>query len=381
VEGNPAGINPVYTIQENGYTIQKNASLFPNGNLSIGGSNVFNLFSVSQNFRTAYDLSFNLNVQKGLGKNAVLQVGYVGTLGRRLLSLRDINQAALGSGFNNSQVVTPGGNVFSFQQASRPYFSQFPNFGVIDEIQGIGTSSYNGLQTTVRTTSWHGLVSQFNYTYAHSLDEVTQYVGALPQDSTNFYGDYGNSDYDIRHHFNAYLIYDIPGLSRGPHWLTHGWEANGNLSFRTGEPFNIHASSDTSGTGENTDRGVQVGAPFSGVSHSLTNHQPVQWINPAAFVDAPNGSFGTVARNSVVGPGYGDVDVSLFKNTTIHESIRTQFRAEIFNLFNRTNLAPPAGYIGGGFGQSSDTIGDYSGSPGIGPGEPFNVQLALKILF
>jgi hypothetical protein len=61
------------------------------------------------------------------------------------------------------------------------------------------------------------LVSQFNYTYSHSLDEVTQYVGALPQDSTNFYGDYGNSDYDIRHHFNAYLIYDIPGLSRGPH--------------------------------------------------------------------------------------------------------------------------------------------------------------------
>ena len=156
VEGNPAGINPVYTIQENGYTIQKDAPLFPNGNLSIGGSNVFNLFSVSQNFRTAYDLSFNLNVQKGLGKNAVLQVGYVGTLGRRLLSLRDINQAALGSGFNNSQVVTPGGNVFSFQQASRPYFSQFPNFGVIDEIQGIGTSSYNGLQTTLRTTSWHG---------------------------------------------------------------------------------------------------------------------------------------------------------------------------------------------------------------------------------
>ena len=203
-------------------------------------------------------MSFNLNVQKGLGKNAVLQIGYVGTLGRRLLSLRDINQAALGSGFNNSQVVTPGGNVFSFQQASRPYFSQFPNFGVIDEIQGIGTSSYNGLQTTLRTTSWHGLVSQFNYTYAHSLDEVTQYVGALPQDSTKFYGDYGNSDYDIRHHFNSYLIYDIPASSHGPQWLTHGWEANGNLSFRTGEPFSIHASSGTSGTGENTERGVQV---------------------------------------------------------------------------------------------------------------------------
>jgi Carboxypeptidase regulatory-like domain/TonB dependent receptor len=381
VEGNPAGINPVYTIQENGYIIQRNTPLFPNGNLSIGGSNVFNLFSVSQNFRTAYDLSYNLNVEKGLGKNVVLQVGYVGTLGRRLLSLRDINQAALGSGFNTSEVTTPSGNVFSFQQASRPYFSQFPNFGVIDEIQSIGTSSYNGLQTTLRTTSWHGLISQFNYTYAHSLDEVTQYVGALPQDSTNFYGDYGNSDYDIRRHFNSYLIYDIPGSSHGPRWLSHGWQANGNISFRTGEPFSIHASSDTSGTAENTDRGVQIGAPFSGVSHALVNHQPVQWINPAAYTNAPDGSFGTVARNSVVGPGYGDVDLSIFKNTTIHESIRTQFRVEIFNLFNRTNLAPPAGTIGGGFGQSSDTIGDYSGSPGIGPGEPFNVQLALKILF
>ena len=254
----------------------------------------------------------------------VLQVGYVGTLGRRLLSLRDINQAALGSRFNNSEVVTPSGGVFSFQQASRPYFSQFPNFGVIDEIQSIGTSSYNGLQTTLRTTSWHGLISQFNYTYAHSLDEVTQYVGALPQDSTNFYGDYGNSDYDIRHHFNSYLIYDIPGSSHGPHWLSNGWQANGNISFRTGEPFSIHASSDTSGTAENTDRGVQVGNPFSGVSHALTNHQPVQWINPASYTNAPNGSFGTVARNSVVGPGYGDVDFSIFKNTTIHESIRTR---------------------------------------------------------
>ncbi len=53
----------------------------------------------------------------------------------------------------------------------------------------------------------------------------------------------------------------------------------------------------------------------------------------------------------------------------------------MFNVFNRVNLAPPSGYIGGGFGQSSDTIGDYSGSPGIGPGEPFNTQIALKFLF
>ncbi len=107
----------------------------------------------------------------------------------------------------------------------------------------------------------------------------------------------------------------------------------------------------------------------------------MQWINPNAFVNPPNGSFGTVGRNTVLGPGYGDVDLSLLKNIPIKERLHAQLRIEMFNIFNRVNLAPPSGYIGGGFGQSSDTIGDYNGSPGIGPGEPFNTQIALKIIF
>jgi hypothetical protein len=88
-----------------------------------------------------------------------------------------------------------------------------------------------------------------------------------------------------------------------------------------------------------------------------------------------------VARNSVYAPGFGDVDFSVLKNIPITERFRAQFRVEFFNLVNRVNLAPPSGTIGGGFGQSSDTAGDFYGSPGIGPGEPFNVQFALKILF
>ena len=381
VEGNPAGVSPVYTIQGSVPVIQSGQPLFPTGNLSLTNGNIFNLFSVSQNFGTAYDMSYNLNVEKQLGQNAILQIGYVGTQGRKLMSLRDINQAALGSGFNSNTVTTSDGQQFSYQQSTRPYFGQFHNFGVIDEIQGIGTSNYNSLQTSLRTTSWHGVISQFSYAWSHNLDEVTQYVGALPQDSTNFKNDYGNSDLDVRHHFSAYLLYDIPGSRRGPAWLSHGWQANSNLSFRTGEPFTIHASSDTSGTAENTDRGNQIGDPHTGVSHVLVSNSYVQWINPAAYANPANGSFGTVARNSVYGPGYASVDLSLFKNTPITERVRSQFRVEMFNIFNRTNLAPPSGSIGGGLGQSSDTIGDYSGSPGIGPGEPFNVQLALKLLF
>jgi hypothetical protein len=377
VEGNPAGTSPVYLLQQNGYTIVKDQAIFPTGNIAISGSNVFNLFSVSQKFRPAYDLSYNLNVEKSLGGNIILQVGYVGTEGRRLLSLVDINQAALGSGANTT--INAAG--FTYQQSTRPYYSQYPNFGVIDEIQSIGTSNYNSLQVSLKATNWHRLTSQMSYAWGHSLDEVTQYVGALPQDSTHFKGDYGNSDYDVRHHFNAFVLYDIPGSSHGPAWLTHGWQANANFTYRTGFPFSIHASSDTSGTGENTDRAVQVGDPFQGVSHTFSNHNPVQWINPAAYTNPASGSFGTVARNSVFAPGFGDIDFSVLKNIPITERIHAQFRAEIFNLYNRVNLAPPNGTIGGGFGQSSDTAGDFYGSPGIGPGEPFNMQLALKILF
>jgi len=376
VEGNPAGANPVYLIQENGYTIVPNQLLFPS-TLSLTGNNVVNLFSVSPNFRPAYDLSYNLNIQKSLGKNAVLQVGYVGTQGRRLLVATDINEAALGSGF------IPGTNAqgFTFQQASRPYFSQFPNFGVINEIQSAGTSNYNSLQVTFRTGTWHGVTTQFNYTWAHSLDEITQYVGALPQDSTNFKNDYGNSDFDIRHNFSGYVVYDVPGSSFGPKWLTHDWQITSKMQFHTGLPFTAFASFDTSGTGENTTHGDQVGNPYAGVSHTQTQGQPVQWINPNAFVNPAQGSFGTVGRNALRGPGYGDVDLAFLKNIPIKERLHAQLRIELFNIFNRVNLAPPSGYIGGGFGQSSDTIGDYNGSPGIGPGEPFNTQVALKILF
>jgi hypothetical protein len=177
------------------------------------------------------------------------------------------------------------------------------------------------------------------------------------------------------------VVYDIPGSSFGPQWLTHGWEVTTKLQFHTGLPFTSFASYDTSGTGENTTRGVQVGNPYAGVNHAQTQGQPVQWINPNAFVNPADGSFGTVGRNTLVGPRYGDVDLGFLKNIPIKERLHAQLRVELFNIFNRVNLAQPSGYIGGGFGQSSDTIGDANGSPGLGPGEPFNTQLALKIIF
>ena len=375
VEANPAGSKPVYQITRNAYTIVPNQPIFP-ANISISGNNVINLFSVSPDFKPAYVTSYNVNIEKTLGRNAIVQIGYVGSQGRRLNIVRDINQAAILSGFVNR----PDAAGFSYQQQTRPFFQQFPNFGVIDELESVGISRYNSLQATLRTRNWHGVISQFSYTFAHNMDEASN-ATSLPQDSNNLMGDYGNAASDIRHHFGGYLLYDLPGSSHGPAWLSHGWQLNTNLSVRTGFPFTVRASSDASGTGENTTRANQVADPFDGVSHAVTTGQSVTWINRTAFVNPASGSFGTVARNSVDGPGYASVDLSVFKAIPLRDRLRAQLRLEMFNLFNRVNLAQPGSRVGGGLGRIGDTIGDSRGSPGIGPGEPFNMQLALKFLF
>lgn len=94
-----------------------------------------------------------------------------------------------------------------------------------------------------------------------------------------------------------------------------------------------------------------------------------------------HGTFATSRRNQVRGPGYSDVDFSVFKTGNITERVKLQFRAEMFNLFNHTNFAPFKNTVGSSLGKVTDTIGDYNGAPGIGPGEPFNTQLSLKLLF
>jgi Carboxypeptidase regulatory-like domain len=372
-QGNPAGSNPVGSYERDGYTLPTDGSqIFPS-QISLSGNAIYDLFSVSQNFKTPVSYNYNLNIQKSLAKGILLQVGYVGSQGRHLLDALDINAGQPGA---------------ANLQASRPYFSEFPNYGNINQLETIGDSNYNGLQAILRTSSWHGLSSQFSYTWSHSLDDGTDsFYSALPQNNYNLRGDYGNSDFDQRHNFTGNVVYDIPALSHGPRRLVSGWKLSSELSFRSGLPFSLYAANDFSGTGENYERVDQITSnPYAGVSHSVTNGQPVQWVNPAAFANPAQGTFGTEGRNSLRGPGFSDVDFAILKDTAINERVRAQFRVEIFNLFNRVNLANPA-YTGTNYltGPSTAIIattnGAQFGEPGIGPGEPFNVQVALKILF
>ncbi|HEX4277079.1 MAG TPA: TonB-dependent receptor [Bryobacteraceae bacterium] len=375
VNANPAGAAPVFAEARSGYTIFSGQPIFPTS-LCICGTNVFGLFGVSQNFTPSDTMNFSLNVEKSLGNNVILQVGYVGSEGRHLAIISDINQPALGSNF----ISTKNAAGFTYLQQTRPFYSQFPNFGAIDELQSSGTSNYNSLQVTIRTKGWHGIISQYAYNYGHNLEELSS-ASTLPQDSTNIMGDYGNAAADIRHQFKGYLIYDIPGSRFGPKWLSHGWQVNSNLALRTGKPVVIKASSDTSGTLEGTQRANIVGDPLAGETHDFTTGQSLRWFNPAAFVNPDNGTFGTMQKDSVFGPGFASVDLSMFRSIPITERVRAQFRVEMFNVFNRVNLAQPSAKVGSSLGLIGSTSGASSGQPGIGAGEPFNMQLALKILF
>ena len=306
----------------------------------------------------------------------MLQVGYVGMESRHLITLQDVNQAALGTG---TALLSSG---FTKAQASRPYFSQFPNFGVINTVESNGDANYNALQVQVKTTSWHGLFTKANFTWGHNLDDMTSNSGTLPQNSFNLLGNYGNSDNDRRLQFNGFLVYDVPAFHHGPDWLTKGWEASSVMVLHTGPPLTPKAASDTTGTGENVQYANYIGGdPYASVPHNVVNAQPVLWLNPAAFALPAAGSYGTIGRGMIFGPGFDAVDVSVIKTFAIRERVRAQLHIDMFNLFNRTNLAGTSSTVGSsGFGKASSTPGG-SGAPGIGVGEPFNTQLALKILW
>ena len=352
------------------------------------GSNVVSIYSVQRNFKTPYVEMFGLNVEQSLGSAWQLNVGYVGTLSRHNLVLQDINQSARIPGEQLDQstaTVTVGANTFSAQQASRPYFSKFPNFGIINQINSAAGSAYNALQITLRSAAWHGLTSQFAYAWSHNMDDSTAF-NVLPQNSLNLSGDWGNSQFDIRNHFSAYLNYDIPGLGRGPQFLTHGWEVNSILKFQNGEPVNVLSGTDNSGTGENEDRASIIGPSLNknrSVQLQPSGGYAAQYLNSASFTTPAPGTYGNLSRYAITGPGFGDVDMSLIKNFPLYkELVHAQFRVEMFNIFNRVNLAAPVNNVASGqFGQSTSTIGIQYGAPGIGSGEPYNTQLALKIIF
>jgi hypothetical protein len=374
IGNNLAGSAPVVTAQitptnaGGGAVIKSGVAIFPSLAAAQAGAGVTNAFSVNPNYRPSYTYSYNLNIQRAIGSKIIAQLGYLGTLSRRLTSVLDTNPEAVSA-------TDPE------DQTTRPYYAKFPNIGNVNQLNSNLNANYNSLQATLRSTSWHGLTSQVVYTWSHALDYETGLIPYLPEDSTKYYLEYGNSDFDTRNTFSALLTYKVPVFA-GPERLTHGWELNSAMSLHGGQPFSVVASQDELGNGDGSDRANVTGvSAFKGVSHNVIAHS-VTWFNSAAFSEPNPGQYGNQRRNQYSNPGFSDVDFSIIKDTKVTEKVNLQLRAETFNLFNRINLAPVgAPQTSAGGNSISSTIGAFFGAPGIGPGEPFNVQFVGKIIF
>lgn len=350
---NPGGPNPVYALNATNVVFQSGVPVFGNA----VATPPFGAFSVTQQFKMPYAQNYNLNVQAQLSKSALLQVGYVGNVADHLLSLLDINQPINGV---------------------RPFAQQYPTLGAINQLQTNANSHYNSLQASLHQQLWHGLAANLNYTWSHAIDDDSSYT--TPMNSYNLGLDKGNSTFDTRHILTGFISYALPQLGAFAPRLTRGWQLNTLLTFTTGSPINITTGKNTDLTGENKDRVTLVGDPFANVP-VLSGTRAVQYLNPAAFVAPPSGAYGDLGRDALFGPGFGSFDFSVFKHTRITERVMSEFRVEILNLFNRTNWANPStSFSSASFGQLTQTK-NGSSAPGLGFGEPRNVQLGLKLIF
>jgi hypothetical protein len=380
-QNNPAGPDPAYTLALTNLTWTQNANFFTGGALPQLGA-----MGVQPNFRSPYSMNMSLNIQQQFSRSTLFSIGYVGTQGRRLTMLYDLNQ--------------PFGYNTATKAYQRPYDSTlvFPGqtfttnqpFAGINQVTAGASANYNSLQATLRQSLWHGVTASLNYTWAHSMDDASSAV--TPMNSHNIHQDYGPSTFDIRNTFTGFVTYNVPKFTSFAERLTSGYQFNALFDYSTGVPLSVLIGKDYSFTDQGHDRVSLTGVNqyLGNTIATTTSGRSYNYLAKAAYAYpiATNsagavGVYGNEQRDGGgYGPKFGDLDFSIFKHTPITEKVNSEFRVEIFNILNERNFANPSvSNIGSGtFGQITGTK-NGAGSPGIGYGEPFNIQFAFKLTF
>ena len=341
---------------------------------TVATSGPYSIFVTPRKFHSPYTQNWNFNIQQRLAENFSVEVGYVGSKGSKLVRLTDLNE--------------PDG---SFDPPPNP------NYATIDELAPISSSIYHALQTTVRIQNTHRFSGFVGYTWSHAIDDASDGIDfvpqvAFPQDPGNLAAERGNSSFDTRQRFTVALNYDLPKFGSN-RLLGAGWQLNTIINVQTGRPIPIVNSNDTSNRFYFNQRPNVV----PGVSPILPHWNAFTgYLNPLAFSQPADGTFGNLGRNAVYGPSYRNFDFSVTKNTQITDRFGVQFRAEFFNIFNHPNFALPNHNITPGYDSSgalqcappsctdgviTQTPDVAQTNPGLGGGGPRVVQLGLKFLF
>jgi hypothetical protein len=380
-------------------------------------------FVVDPKLRTPYVWNYNVNLQQELWGGGVLQVGYVGSQGRKLFRYRDITQpdsatitasdiacAGLGNALGGCAYAVPR----NFSAALSNVAPSSPFY--LNQLEASASSAYNGLQVSFNQVNWGGLTQQISWTWSHSIDSASDgqdFVpnAAQPNDSTRAEADRGESNFDTRHRFVWSATYEFPKWEAAG-WFGSGWQVSGVLTLMSGHPFhpNIDFVDDYDGSGEYFGRPDLVAAP------QFNHNNPFEFLDLTAFA-VPctlNGAFGTFAdaciagsrhfgtlgRNSLLGPNFRNLDFAVIKNTQISERFKLHMRVDIFNITNHPNFASPllpaflAPLDNVSDGTGSVPLGRFTGflpivatsdtglgNPILGGGGPRSIQLAVKLIF
>ena len=319
--------------------------------------------------KDTYADQWGLSVQQALPSNFLASLSYVGSLGRHLLQESYVN------------VENPSTGL-------RPY----PAFSQIGWRGTVGDSNYEALSVSLKRTFSRGLLTSANYTWSHGIDNdsngsgdgdsITPQNVSCPPGEAQQCGEYSSGAFDVRHAFNANALYELP-FGRGKAFLNQAgaaravfgsWSLSTNFIARTGFPVNLT----TSATGPDGNTNEQ--------RPNLVPGQPLYLaggnFNPAAFctpgIGACTAGFGDVPRNFLRGPGVWQMDLGLSKRIPVTEQLQIQFRAEAFNIFNRSMLANPDGLVG-----ASDFGIIYSplNTTPVGMGTQRQLQFSLKLQF
>jgi Carboxypeptidase regulatory-like domain/TonB dependent receptor len=364
-----------------------------NGNPPVNGQFATPLTNLTLDSKLPlpYAQDWDLNIQRSLGSNLLLEVGYVGTKGTKLPRFIEGNPAIYMPG-----VSTPGNadqrRLYSgCTLADSPSSCKFSSTGLI---AGIANSSYNALETSLKKRFSHGLSFLASYTYSKAIDDASSFnmTGSaakpvagendLAQNPFNLAAERGPSLFDARHRLVFSYQWSLPFFRQSQGWyqtVLGGWQLNGIATLMSGTPFTVFDSTDVSDQGGAPEiTGFSANRPdlVSGQNPNAGPRTRSAWLNKNAFAqvipnpNSPVQQFGTAGRNIALGPRYSNWDFSVFKNFRVTESKDFQFRTEFFNILNHTNFRLPDSDI------SSPTFNTIQSAL-----PPRVIQLALKFLF
>jgi hypothetical protein len=298
---------------------------------------------------------YGLQIQTAMPYRFILDTGYIGSWG-------------------DHQFYRTYRNNYLYGTTIRPY----PGFGQVDYKEAEGTTNFNAWQTSLQRQFRNGLGIQFNYMYSHALNDGSTGGGEgdYPNNVACMHCEYASSDQDATHVISADAIYTLP-LGHGQKLLKHGVASailggismDSIFSSRTGLPINVVLSRPASAIldGNNTEH--SAGSPnlrpnlVPGVSLTPPGGRSSlpggQWINPAAFAKPADGTWGNAPRNLVRGPGLWQSDLGTGKRFLMGERVSGELKAEIFNIFNRSQYANPSS----NFTSVSNAIDAYNLKP------------------